>query len=86
MIDLACNGQPWVLMRDQDFNEIISITESYMDQLVNVDINQKYKIQLTRIKIFLDIMYKGRSRMCKRRGILNTGREALSNILKKLVR
>ena len=86
MIDLACNGQPWVLLRDQDFNEIIHLTESYIDQVSDLDINQKYKMQISRMKIFLNMMYKGRARMCKRRGILNTGREALTNILKKLVR
>ena len=44
-----------------------------------------YKLD-PRMKIFLNMMYKGRARMCKRRGILNTGRETLTNILKKLVR
>ncbi len=86
MIDLTCNNQPWVLERDQDFDEIIALTRHYLNQIENLDQNNKMKLQKNRLNMFLKVMYEGRSRMCKRRNLVDTGPKALTKILNKLIR
>ena len=44
------------------------------------------KLQKNRLNMFLKVMYEGRSRMCKRRNLVDTGPKALTKILNKLIR
>lgn len=86
MIDLANTDQPFIIVRDQDFEEIYEITKTYLDQLLNLDLDRKYKAQEVRVRVFLNLLTAGLEKVYLRRNINDRGPNALVNILKKLVR
>lgn len=69
MIELTISNQPWKLERDQDIELIMKIAETWLDQVGPYgEHDQSIKSYATKVRLFLDVMEKGRRRMYKRTG------------------
>lgn len=67
MIELVNMGEHFQLLRDQDFDPIIAVTQSYYDSIIKFP-DQSLKVYASKVKPFLEVMKEGRRRMLKRNG------------------
>lgn len=86
MIELSNNGQPWALQREQDIEMVIMIAEQYLKAIDHRPDDPRLSAYSVRVRRFLQLMERGRSRMYKRQGKINPNAIDFLAILKKILR
>lgn len=71
MVELVTMNEPFQLMRDQDFDTIITLAQTYYDHIIKFN-NQKLQLYAKRMQPFMKIVREGRARMLRRTGQADT--------------
>ena len=88
MIELTNNGQPWALQRDEDIEDVLTLTLKYKDYIRDyVDKNDNVRRYIPQLEKFIAVMKKGRQRMYRRKGIMDApAMKDIVSMLQKLLR